>query len=145
MSGKVDSVALAQLRHLYDQMLRGYVKDTAEAARGLLGPAIERLECMAAIDYTSLDALASAYALIAKLYREAAAREATDREDKSDPHPKYKQEDPDAFRQVFVAARRFMDACNPVTVQLTGGGTVVEIRVDPAHWAALTALVPLPE
>jgi hypothetical protein len=140
MSGKVDSVALAQLRHLYDQMLRGYVKDTAEAARGLLGPAIERLECMAAIDHTALDALASAYALIAKLYREAAARE-----DGATPRSKDKQEDPDAFRQVFVAVRRFMDDCQPTTIQLTGGGTMVEIHVGSAQWDALTALVPLPE
>ena len=42
----VDSIAgaIAQLRHLYAQMLGGRVRDTAEAARGLLGPAIERLE-----------------------------------------------------------------------------------------------------
>lgn len=38
------TTALAQLRHLYAQMLAGEVIDTAEAARGLLGPAIERLE-----------------------------------------------------------------------------------------------------
>lgn len=31
---------LAQLRHLYTMMLAGEVTDTAEAARGLLGPAI---------------------------------------------------------------------------------------------------------
>lgn len=36
--------AIAQLRHLYSQMISGDVKDTAEAARGLLGPAIEALE-----------------------------------------------------------------------------------------------------
>lgn len=36
--------ALAQLRHLYSLMLAGHVKDTAEAARGLLGPSIEALE-----------------------------------------------------------------------------------------------------
>ena len=35
---------LGQLRHLYQQMLNGQVKDTAQAARGLLGPAIEFLE-----------------------------------------------------------------------------------------------------
>jgi hypothetical protein len=40
----VDSWALGQLRHLYTLMLNGHVRDTAEAARGLLGPAIERLE-----------------------------------------------------------------------------------------------------
>ncbi len=40
--------ALAQLRHLYAQMLSGDVRDTAEAARGLLGPAIERIEVSAA-------------------------------------------------------------------------------------------------
>lgn len=38
---------LADLRHLYQQMLDGQVKDTAEAARGLLGPAIEELERLA--------------------------------------------------------------------------------------------------
>lgn len=36
--------ALGQLRHLYAQMLSGDVKDTAEAARGLLGPSIEACE-----------------------------------------------------------------------------------------------------
>lgn len=36
--------ALAQLRHLYAQMLNGSVKDLPEAARGLLGPAIAALE-----------------------------------------------------------------------------------------------------
>jgi hypothetical protein len=36
--------AVGQLRHLYKHMLSGNVKDTAEAARGLLGPAIEKLE-----------------------------------------------------------------------------------------------------
>lgn len=36
--------ALAQLRHLYSLMLAGHVKDTGEAARGLLGPSIEALE-----------------------------------------------------------------------------------------------------
>lgn len=36
--------ALAQLRHLYAQMVDGSVRDTAQAARRLLGPAIERLE-----------------------------------------------------------------------------------------------------
>jgi len=36
--------ALRKLRHLYEQMLDGSVKDTAQAARGLLGPAIEDLE-----------------------------------------------------------------------------------------------------
>jgi hypothetical protein len=36
--------ALGQLRHLYSLMLAGNVTDTAEAARGLLGPAIARLE-----------------------------------------------------------------------------------------------------
>lgn len=35
---------LAQLRHLYAQMWRNQVRNTAEAARGLLGPAIECLE-----------------------------------------------------------------------------------------------------
>ncbi len=35
---------LAQLRHLYAQMVNGHVTDTAGAARGLLGPAIARLE-----------------------------------------------------------------------------------------------------
>lgn len=36
--------AIAQLRHLYEQLLRGAVGDQAQAARGLLGPAIEALE-----------------------------------------------------------------------------------------------------
>ncbi len=36
--------ARGNLRHLYTQMLAGEVKDTAQAARGLLGPAIEVLE-----------------------------------------------------------------------------------------------------
>lgn len=36
--------ALGQLRHLYQQMLDGRVRDTAQAAKGLLGPAIEMIE-----------------------------------------------------------------------------------------------------
>lgn len=36
--------AVGQLRHLYKQMLEGAVSDQAAAARGLLGPAIEKLE-----------------------------------------------------------------------------------------------------
>lgn len=36
--------AVGQLRHLYKLMVSGHVIDTAEAARGLLGPNIERLE-----------------------------------------------------------------------------------------------------
>jgi len=36
--------ALAKLRHLYKQMRAGQVTDTAAAARGLLGPAIEEIE-----------------------------------------------------------------------------------------------------
>jgi len=36
--------ALRNLRHLYEQMLDGRVKDTKQAAIGLLGPAIEDLE-----------------------------------------------------------------------------------------------------
>lgn len=36
--------AIGNLRHLYRQMIGGQVKDVAEAARGLLGPAIETLE-----------------------------------------------------------------------------------------------------
>jgi hypothetical protein len=35
---------IAQLRHLYQQMLDGQVRNTAAAARGLLGPAIEAAE-----------------------------------------------------------------------------------------------------
>jgi hypothetical protein len=39
--------ALAQLRHLYEQMLvLGAVRDTEAAARGLLGPAIAALEAI---------------------------------------------------------------------------------------------------
>jgi hypothetical protein len=47
MTAPIDEAAFAlgQLRHLYAQMLvEGRVLDTAEAARGLLGPAIETLE-----------------------------------------------------------------------------------------------------
>jgi hypothetical protein len=36
--------SLAQLRHLYSQMVGGHVKDPAEVARGLLSPAIAALE-----------------------------------------------------------------------------------------------------
>jgi hypothetical protein len=36
--------ALGQLRHLYQMMLDGLVDDTAQAAKFLLGPAIEKLE-----------------------------------------------------------------------------------------------------
>jgi hypothetical protein len=39
--------ALRGLRHLYEQMLNGCVVDTAEAARGLLGPAIRLIEKIA--------------------------------------------------------------------------------------------------
>ena len=35
---------LAQLRHLYAQMMAGEVLDTGRAAEGLLGPAIEAFE-----------------------------------------------------------------------------------------------------
>lgn len=36
--------ALAQLRHLYHHMLNDNVRDYHAAARGLLGPSIEKLE-----------------------------------------------------------------------------------------------------
>jgi hypothetical protein len=36
--------AIAQLRHLYGQMIRGHVVDVQQAAAGLLGPAIAVLE-----------------------------------------------------------------------------------------------------
>ena len=36
--------SLRNLRHLYEQMIRGEVKDTAQAAKGLLAPAIEAIE-----------------------------------------------------------------------------------------------------
>lgn len=36
--------AIGRLRHLYELMVTGYVTDAPEAARGLLGPAIERIE-----------------------------------------------------------------------------------------------------
>lgn len=39
--------AIGQLRHLYSLMVSGHVKNAAEAARGLLGPSIERLESAA--------------------------------------------------------------------------------------------------
>lgn len=38
---------LPQLRHLYAQMVRGNVRDTKQAADGLLAPAIVRLERLA--------------------------------------------------------------------------------------------------
>jgi hypothetical protein len=47
MEAKI-SFALRNLRHLYEQMLNGAVRpderDIANAARGLLGPAIEEVE-----------------------------------------------------------------------------------------------------
>lgn len=36
--------AMAQLRHLYEHLMNGRILNQAEAARGLLGPAIEQLE-----------------------------------------------------------------------------------------------------
>lgn len=42
--GTLDKFYLAQLRHLYEQMLNGKVTDTKQAAVGLLGPVIEHLE-----------------------------------------------------------------------------------------------------
>jgi hypothetical protein len=36
--------ALRNLRHLYEQMLNGQVKDCVSAAKGLLGPAIVLIE-----------------------------------------------------------------------------------------------------
>jgi hypothetical protein len=41
---------LGQLRHLYAQMVTGGVTDTAEAARGLLGPAIAHFELEARVE-----------------------------------------------------------------------------------------------
>lgn len=41
--------ALAQLRHLYKQMVAGEVRDTRVAAQGLLGPALECLELAIAL------------------------------------------------------------------------------------------------
>lgn len=41
------AAALANLRHLYQQMLAGQVLDMAQAARGLLGPSIEVFEHLA--------------------------------------------------------------------------------------------------
>jgi len=38
------SYSIAQLRHLYQQMVSGEVKDTKQAAEGLLEPVIEKLE-----------------------------------------------------------------------------------------------------
>ena len=38
------SFALAQLRHAYAQLLRGAVVDQAGFAKGLIGPAIARIE-----------------------------------------------------------------------------------------------------
>ena len=35
---------LAQLRHLYSHMINGKIVDQQEAAKGLLGPAIECIE-----------------------------------------------------------------------------------------------------
>lgn len=37
-------LALRNLRHLYEQMVNGHVRDCEQAARGLLGPAIEMIE-----------------------------------------------------------------------------------------------------
>lgn len=37
---------IAQLRHLYKQMINGEVKDNKSAAKYLLGPVIEKLENM---------------------------------------------------------------------------------------------------
>lgn len=47
--------AIAQLRHLYSLMINGHVTDTSEAARGLLGPAIETLEGYMWRDNPNLD------------------------------------------------------------------------------------------
>ena len=36
--------AMGQLRHLYDHLINSRIQNQPEAARGLLGPAIEQLE-----------------------------------------------------------------------------------------------------
>jgi hypothetical protein len=46
---------VAQLRHLYVQMLENRVVDTAAAARGLLGPAIAEIELASAAERRQLD------------------------------------------------------------------------------------------
>jgi hypothetical protein len=46
-AGESAAFAVGQLRHLFRLMLDGHVKNAAEAARGLLGPVIERLEPLA--------------------------------------------------------------------------------------------------
>lgn len=46
--------AIAQLRHLYKQMVCGDVKDTKQAAHGLLGPAIAALELDLDVNHGSL-------------------------------------------------------------------------------------------
>jgi hypothetical protein len=51
--------AIASLRHLYENMLNGAVRDTASAKRiatGLLGPAIEKLERAAPIEPAKTEA-----------------------------------------------------------------------------------------
>jgi hypothetical protein len=37
-------IILAQLRHAYAQLIGGVVKDQSQFAKGLIGPAIEKLE-----------------------------------------------------------------------------------------------------
>lgn len=44
--------ALRNLRHLYEQMIAGHVRNTQSAATGLLGPAIEQIEKEQARDVT---------------------------------------------------------------------------------------------
>jgi hypothetical protein len=44
MSNRDITHAIAQLRHLYGQMIRGKVVDVQQAATGLLGPALATLE-----------------------------------------------------------------------------------------------------
>lgn len=44
MNEKEVAFALAQLRHLYKQLLEGHVVNQRAAAKHLLGPAVERLE-----------------------------------------------------------------------------------------------------
>lgn len=41
---------IAQLRHLYKLMLNDEVEDMQKAARGLLSPVIEKLECLEETD-----------------------------------------------------------------------------------------------
>jgi len=53
----MDEFAIAQLRHLYANLVGGGVKDSADAKRiadGLLAPVIERLESLSNMSHSSI-------------------------------------------------------------------------------------------